>query len=157
MRTCLGTANQARHSDAFVSASLRQSHRCASALCGSAVVKYKNIYSAIHNFGHSFTSLMNYVDGGYVIDELEDIHCQGCDIEIDWFTRRFEPESLASSRIKKSIGYWGDSLPKHMASHNVELEKISSLKFLWPAGERKTMLAVDDREREYKIYVNEIG
>ena len=32
MRTCLGTANQARHSDAFVSASLCQSHRCASAL-----------------------------------------------------------------------------------------------------------------------------
>ena len=32
MRTCLGTANQARHSDAFVSASLHQSHRCASAL-----------------------------------------------------------------------------------------------------------------------------
>lgn len=32
MRTCLGAANQARHSDAFVSASLCQSHRCASAL-----------------------------------------------------------------------------------------------------------------------------
>ncbi len=37
MHTCLGTANQARHSDAFVSASLRQSHRCASALNVKAV------------------------------------------------------------------------------------------------------------------------
>ncbi len=92
-----------------------------------------------------------------MIDELENIHRQGCDIEVDWLTCRFEPVSLASSRIKKSIGYWSDSLPKHMASHNVELERMSSLKFLWPAGERKYMLAVDDREREYKIYVNEIG
>ncbi len=32
-------------------------------------MKYKNIYSAIQNFGHSFLSLMNYVDGNYVIKE----------------------------------------------------------------------------------------
>src|SRR5690554_7082452 len=35
-RTCLGTANQARHSDAFFSASLGQSHRCASTLLRQA-------------------------------------------------------------------------------------------------------------------------
>ena len=34
MRTCLEAANQARHSDAFVSASLRQIPRCASTLTG---------------------------------------------------------------------------------------------------------------------------
>src|SRR5690554_212474 len=36
-RTCLGAANQARHSDAFFSASLGQSHRCASTLLSQAL------------------------------------------------------------------------------------------------------------------------
>ena len=118
-------------------------------------MKYKNIYSAIHNFGHSFTSLMNYVDSDYVIDELANIHRNGYDIEVDWKTRTFTPDTMASDRVKKSIGYWGDSLNKHLASHNVELEKLESLKFVWPAGQRKYMLAFDDRGKEYKIYVNE--
>jgi len=119
-------------------------------------MKYKNIYSAIHNFGHSFTSLMNYVDSDYVIDELANIHRKGYDIEVDWVARKFEPETMASDRIKRSIGYWGDSLKKHMSSHNVDLDKLESLKFVWPAGQRKFMQAIDDRGKEYKIYVNEI-
>ena len=118
-------------------------------------MKYKNIYSAIHNFGHSFTSLVNYVEDNYVIDELIDIHRHGYDIEVDWKTRKFTPENLKSHRIKTSIGYWSDSLKKQLASHNVELEKIESIKFLWPSGQRKFMLATDDCGKEYKIYVNE--
>jgi len=118
-------------------------------------MKYKNIYSAIHNFGHSFTSLMNFVDGDYVIDELAKIHSKGYDIEVDWLTSRFKPEQLVSNRIKKSIGYWGDYLEKHLSSQNVDLDKISSLYFRWPAGQRKFMIATDDRNKEYKIYINE--
>jgi len=119
-------------------------------------MKYKNIYSAIHNFGHSFTSLMNYVDSDYVIDELSNIHSKGFDIEVDWLSRRFSPAQMASPRIKKSIGYWGDSLKKHLLSHNVELEKLTSIKFVWPSEQRRYMFATDDRGKEYKIYVNEI-
>ena len=119
-------------------------------------MKYKNIYSAIHNFGHSFTSLMNYVDGDYVIDELAAIHNKGHDIEIDWLTRRFEPNSQESRRIEKSIGYWGDALKEQLASQNVDLDKLESLVFRWPARRRKFMQATDDRGKEYKIYVNEI-
>jgi len=46
-------------------------------------MKYKHVNAAIRNFGHSFTSLMNYVDGDYVMDELAKIHSKGCDIEVD--------------------------------------------------------------------------
>lgn len=118
-------------------------------------MKYKNIYSAIHNFGHSFTSLMNYVEEGYVFDELLAIHHSGYDIEIDWKTRKFSPEILESYRMKMSIGYWTDSLKDHLASHSVDLKIIESIKFLWPAGQRKFMLAIDDRGKQYKIYVSE--
>tara|TARA_Y100001933_G_scaffold144155_2_gene142832 strand:+ start:1034 stop:1336 length:303 start_codon:yes stop_codon:yes gene_type:complete len=99
---------------------------------------------------------MNYVEDGYVIDELTNIHRKGHDIEVDWLIHRFKPENLASSRIKKSIGYWGASLCDHMASQRVELERIKSLHFVWPAGQRMFMLAVDDRKKEHKIYVNKL-
>jgi hypothetical protein len=118
-------------------------------------MKYKNISSAIHNFGHSFTSLMNYVDGDYVIDELEEIHAMGNDIEVDWLTGAFSPEGMKTQRIQKSIGYWRDGLKKHMMSQNVDLNAITELKFRWPVRQRKHMFAFDDRGKEYKIYVNE--
>ena len=118
-------------------------------------MKYKNIYSAIHNLGHSFTSLMNNVDGYYVIDELVGMHNKGLDIEIDWLSRKFEPQQFASHRINESIGYWAGSLEKRLSSQNVELEKLTVLKFVWPAKQRKYMTAVDDRGKDYKIYVDE--
>ncbi|USD46851.1 hypothetical protein [Vibrio sp. SCSIO 43145] len=99
---------------------------------------------------------MNYVDGDYVIDALASIHSKGYDIEVDWLTLKFEPNELATARINKSIGYWGSSLEKHLASQNVELAKLNSLKLVWPSSRRKFMLAIDDRGKEYKIYVNEI-
>lgn len=90
-------------------------------------MKYKHIYSAIHNFGHSFTSLMNYVDDDYVIDELDKIHTEGNDIEVDWLTGQFKPVTLVTPRIQKSIGYWRDSLKKHMASQNVSVSTCRRL------------------------------
>lgn len=117
---------------------------------------YKNIYSAIHNFGSSFISLMNYVDDDYVIDELVELHTKGFDIELNWLTREFNPKEVASKRLKISISIWGNSLKKDLLSQNVELEKLTSLYFKWPAIGRKQMVATDDRGKEYKIYVNEI-
>jgi hypothetical protein len=74
----------------------------------------------------------------------------------NWLTRRLKPENLASLRIENSIGDWGGSLPKQMASHSVELERIKSLHRACLAGQRKFMLGVDDREKEYKIYADEV-
>lgn len=119
-------------------------------------MKYKNIYSAIHNFGHSFFSLMNYVDGGYVIDELVDIRSRGFDIEIDWLNNAFMPEEKLTSRIKKSMAYYLDNLTKAMQSQSVDLHRINDLKLCWPATGRKYMWAKDDRGKEYTIFISEI-
>jgi hypothetical protein len=118
-------------------------------------MKYKNIHSAIHNFGHSFTSLMNYVDSDYVMDELAKIHAARRDISVDWLTGSFEPKQLETPRITKSIEYWRDSLSKHLASQNVEMNRLKEIRFCWPTGGRKYMEAIDDRGENYKIYVNE--
>jgi hypothetical protein len=118
-------------------------------------VKYKHIAGAIHNFGHSFTSLMNYVDDEYVMDELAKIHAQGHDIEVDWLSGSFTPAARVTPRIEKSIGYWRNGLVEHLQSHNVDPTSIVDLKFRWPARQRKYMIAVDDRGKEHKMYVNE--
>jgi hypothetical protein len=55
-------------------------------------VKYKNISAAIHNLGHSFVGLINYIDDGYVLDDLLSIVSSGHDITIDWLHRTFTPE-----------------------------------------------------------------
>jgi len=115
-------------------------------------VKYKNIYSAIYNFGHSFLSLMNYVDGEYVIDELHNISSKGCDIEIDWLNNIFIPEEELTPRIKKSMNDYSANLKRHMQSQNIDVNRIKAMKLYWPARGRKYMWAKDDRGKEYKIY-----
>ena len=118
-------------------------------------MKYKNIYSAIHNLGHSFLSSMNYVDDGYVFDDLKSIHIGGNDITIDWLEGTFDPDSMSNRRLENSIGYYLENLDQHFTSLNVDIRRLNSLKFHWPAGERKYMEAIDDRGKRYKIYVRE--
>jgi len=72
-------------------------------------MKYKNIKSAIHNFGHSFVSSMNYVDHDFVADEIGKIHKKGYNVEINWLAREFRPAQLESERIKKQLVIGGQS------------------------------------------------
>lgn len=117
-------------------------------------MKYKNIRSAIHNLGHSFISLMNYVDDGYVIDDLVRIRCEHCNIEIDWINGTFEPAKFVTSRITKSIKLSMDYIEKHFSSQNVEYSKFKRLMFIWTANNSKYMIAECDRGKEYKIDLN---
>jgi hypothetical protein len=119
-------------------------------------MKYKNINAAIHNFAHSFVSLMNYVDNGYVIDDLTDIASLGLDIEIDWVKNTFMPEAAATPRIKKAMADYHSDMKRHFQSHQLDVNRISAMKFFWPAGGRKYMWAEDDRGKQYTIYVSEI-
>ncbi len=119
-------------------------------------MRYKNIYSAIHNFGDSFLSLMNHVDDGYVIDDLIAIHAEGKDIEINWSNVTFSPREEITPRIEKSLADYAANLAKHLQSQDVDINCVHDLKLCWPAGGRKYMWARDDRGKEYKIHVAEI-
>lgn len=117
-------------------------------------MKYKNIYSAIHNLGHSFLSLMNYVDGKYIIDELCNIRSKGFCIEIDWLNNTFKPEGKLTSNIRKSMAFYSENMTGYMKSQNIDLNLIHALKLYWPANSKIYMWAKDDRGKEYKIYVS---
>ena len=116
-------------------------------------MKYKNIYSVIHNLGHSFLSLMNYVDGIYVIDDLSDINSKGHDIEIDWFNEIFTPEQEATPAIITSINQYVANLKNHLHSQNVDVDRLTSLKLFCPARGSRSICAEDDRGKIYKIYI----
>ena len=60
------------------------------------------------------------------------------------------PANMSTPRLDKSIRYYRDSVTKHLISHDVDPKAIVQLRFLWPAGQRKRMVAVDDRGKEHK-------
>jgi len=117
-------------------------------------VKYKNIRSAIHNFGHSFVSLMNYVDGVYVSDLLFDIRAKGHDVEIDWLENTFAPESEMTPTIRKSIDYWRGDVKRHLASQDVDIDRLRGLKLICAARGIRYMWALDDRGKEYRVRIS---
>ncbi|MEQ5840264.1 hypothetical protein N0A02_12580 [Paraburkholderia acidicola] len=90
-----------------------------------------------------------------MIDDLDLIHREQIDIEIDWLRGDFRPAEKATERILISIESYRSGLERHLLSENVELRSLVKLGFHWPASGRKFMAAVDDRGKDYKIYVNE--
>ncbi len=96
---------------------------------------------------------MNYVDDDFVRNELTKIHRKREDIEIDWLTGKFEPATLKSDRITKSIAYWQSSIPKHFDSLSVDSTRLNSLMFVWLAKAEPKMTTIDDRARYYEIEI----
>lgn len=116
-------------------------------------MKYKNINSAIHNFGHSFVSDMNYIDDDFIINELKKIHRKEFDITIDWLTGDFQPEKEVTERLIRSIAYWRDGLEKHLHQQNVDLAALRKLKYCWLVGSNHYMEAEDDRGKSYEVEI----
>ena len=120
-------------------------------------VKYKHIDAAIHNFGHSFASASNFVDGGLVVDDLRAIHAQGADIEINLLTGEFRPPEKLTPRIAHSLQLFRDRLTDHLGRHGINAASIRSLLFQWPNGGRKRMISIDDRGKEHNVTISENG
>lgn len=122
-------------------------------------MKYKHIDAMLHNFGHSFVSLMNYVDGEYIIDVLSDLALQAPEheIQINFTQGQINPPGTYPERLAKSISYWQEWLPKHMANHRVEPECLSDvvLRFrLVRLGREIIVSASDNRGKEHKVFVH---
>ena len=83
-----------------------------------------------HNFTHSFVSLMNYVNGGYVIDDLKNMarKAKGETIAIDWLSEEGDYLPFFTDRVIESISNSKEYLPKHMAKHQVSIEMVSEMR-----------------------------
>lgn len=111
---------------------------------------YKRINSAIHNFAHSFVSLMNYVDGEYIIDLLPKLlrETPRHEIRISLLNGTIEPQRDFHPAFLKSIGYYRNRVVSHLESENVGPEILRSLEFILFAdidGPICRVEAIDDR------------
>jgi hypothetical protein len=124
-------------------------------------MKYKNIKSMLHNFAHSFVSLMNYYDDTYIIDILPKIikKSENKEVKIYFPSGKIDPPLHTHKKkriIEKSIAYYKDWLPKHAQSHNVELERLSDIHITGKKtfrGVKYRIKARDDRGVEYDIHI----
>ena len=119
-------------------------------------MRYKNIKSVLHNFGHSFFSLMNYVDGEYIIDIVGKIlrEIDTHELRISFPEGRLTPEFDYPETLIKSIKYWADALPRQASSQNVDISKVSDIQLiakLTSLGIQYHAEAKDDRGVEYSI------
>ena len=75
-------------------------------------MKYKHIDAMLHNFGHSFMSLMNYVDGQYIVDVLSELASRSpiYEIDINFSNGSVFPSGDYPEVLHKSISYWKDWL-----------------------------------------------
>jgi len=118
------------------------------------VMKYRILDSVAHNFTHSFVSLMNYVDDGYVIDDLLQVarEANGKRISIQWIPDLPPPEYLPP-RILKSIAHRKTWLPSHVASSGADLAAIKEFRtdiFMKPNHQIAVEAhLVDDRGKEH--------
>lgn len=113
-------------------------------------VGYKRINAAIHNLAHSFVSLMNYVDGEYIIDLLPKLLSETPEQEIRFslLDGTISPQRDLHPAFMKSIGYYRNRIKSHLESENVEPEIVRSLEFILFAdinGPICRAEAIDDR------------
>lgn len=134
------------------------------------LMKYKNINSMLHNFGHSFCSLMNYVDGEYIIDILPEVLKKTKEgyLEIQFPGGAIEPTIKIPDKLKRSIGHAGDWLPRHIEGHKLDPDKISNIRMTiqkpspsnWKSaifGLICDVYCTDDRGKDHKVWVNQHG
>ena len=120
-------------------------------------MKYKQIPAAIHNFGHSFVSLMNLVDDEYIIDLLPAV-LRGIPDEtlaIYFPEGTLKPHGDYPRRLLQSVEYWVASFPDHLRSEGVDpgvLTEVCLVLSMSP-GLRCEARAVDDRGKSYTVAV----
>jgi hypothetical protein len=117
-------------------------------------MKYKILKSIAHNFSHSFVSFMNYVDDGYVIDDLLQLarKAYGERISIHWIPDIASQKGL-TPRVLKSIANYREWLPKHVQNSGASIDAIREFRtdiFLKPNKQVAVQAyIVDDRGKEH--------
>ncbi|EOK5685154.1 hypothetical protein ACWOYF_004588, partial [Vibrio parahaemolyticus] len=122
-------------------------------------MKYKLIKSMAHNFTHSFVGGCNYVDDAFVFEDLYTLARlnKGKPVQISWVPVRTEEMFWLTPRVRKSIGYYREWLPKHAAGHNVSLDCLKEFYLqVYMAKNHQIyveVVTVDDRGKRVEQHV----
>jgi hypothetical protein len=130
---------------------------------------HKPLKSISHNFGHSFISLMNYINDdyfmGHLLKQARKTNC--CVLTVDILKNLAEPTELLTDQIKQSIEHWNKWFPRLVESSGSTIDFIRSAKMTIKFDLQKTrpyagnkeylespficeIVIIDDRQKEYK-------
>ena len=92
------------------------------------MTSHKPLKSVSHNFGHSFISLMNYINDDYFMGHLlKQARKTKCNkLTVDILGNRAEPIELLTNQIKSSIEHWNKWFPTLVESSGSTMDYVSS-------------------------------
>jgi phosphoribosylglycinamide formyltransferase 1 len=120
--------------------------------------KYKVLKSIAHNLSHSFVSFTNYVDDGYVIDDLRQLvrTVEGNRITIDWIPGTEQNPGL-TPRVLESIKWYKPELMRMVHNMGALMSSIKEFRTEIYLKKNKQIavegVLVDDRGRVYEAPV----
>ena len=114
--------------------------------------KYKTLKSVAHNLSHSFVGYTNYVDDGFVIDDIREIVREKGRLTINWVGDS-EPDPNLTPRIIKSLNAYRQSLLRMVHSSGAVMSSIKEFRteiYLKPNHQIAVdAILTDDRGRTY--------
>ena len=133
------------------------------------MTSHKPLKSVSHNFGHSFISLMNYINDDYFLGHLlKQARKTNCNkLTVDILKNIAEPTELITIQIKSSIDYWNKWFPTLVENSGSTMDFVSSATMTIEFDLQQTrpyagntdnlespftceIIIVDDRNKEYK-------
>ena len=130
---------------------------------------HKALKSVSHNFGHSFISLMNYINDDYFMGHLlKQARKTNCNkLTVDILKNVAEPAELLTNQIKSSIEHWNKLFPSLVESSGSTMSFVSSATMTIEFDLKQTrphlgnadflespfvceIVIIDDRGKEYK-------
>ena len=133
------------------------------------MISHKPLKSVSHNFGHSFISLMNYVNDDYFLGHLlkQVRKTKFNRLSVDILKNIAEPTELLTNKIKSSIEYWNKWFPTLVESSGSTMDFVNSATMIIEFDLEKTrpylhnnkfvenpficeIKIIDDRGKEYK-------
>ena len=133
------------------------------------MTSHKPLKSVSHNFGHSFISLMNYINDDYLLGHLlKQARLTNINkLTVDILKNIAEPTELLNRQIKSSIEHWNIWFPTLVESSGSTMDFVSSAIMTIEFDLQQTRLysgdakylespfaceivIIDDRGKEYK-------
>ncbi len=133
------------------------------------MTSHKPLKSVSHNFGHSFISLMNYINDDYLLGHLlKQARKTKCNkLTVDILKNLAEPTELLTDQIKSSIEHWNKWFLTLVESSGSTMDYVSSATMTIEFDLQQTrpnksnsdylespfaceIIIIDDRNKEYK-------
>lgn len=92
------------------------------------MAKFKVLGSIAHNTAHSYLSLMNYIDGNYIVEYIFQISKanRNTSVMIDIINKSISPEMYNISQIVKSLDYLNNNFLSLLKAESMSFEHIKS-------------------------------